>query len=106
MSTYVAILRQDNGCDYTIGCGVNVIRFEASDSIEAALKLKDIIGNDYSHEERKLKSVVYYETKGTYEVDLDRWYSELEYENRKAKEDEVIAKELAELERLQKKYNP
>lgn len=101
---YIAILRQEGGCDYTIGCGVNVIHFEADHALDAGKKLKEIIRDQYTASENPLNSVVYYEVTGKYEADIARWYSAFEFEKIKALEDELQIKELAELERLLKKY--
>jgi phosphoenolpyruvate carboxylase len=88
---YIAILRQDGeGCDYTIGCGINTIEFEANDALEAGLKLKEIVRENYNNSERKLKSA--------------KWYSAFETENLKRVMEEQTRKELLELERLQQKY--
>ena len=35
MATFIAVWRQDSGCDHTIGCGVAVHRFDAVDSAAA-----------------------------------------------------------------------
>jgi endonuclease III-like uncharacterized protein len=102
---YIAILRQDGeGCDYTIGCGINTIEFEANDALEAGLKLKEIVRENYNNSEKKLKSAVYYEIKAGYTCDLPKWYSAFETENLKRVMEEQTRKELLELERLQQKY--
>lgn len=39
MAKFVAIIKEEEGCDYTIGCGVRVIDIEASDKEEAFKKM-------------------------------------------------------------------
>ena len=102
---YIAILRQNGGCDYTIGCGVNTIQFEAENALEAGKKLKEIVRESYSGEESQLSSAVYYEVGASFEADMKRWYSEFEHEKKQAIDNALRDKELAELERLKKKYN-
>jgi hypothetical protein len=103
---YIAILRQDGeGCDYTIGCGVNTIQFEAENALEAGKKLKLIVFENYNYDERKLKSLYYYQIDGTYEADIKKWYDEFIHEEVVRIQDQDTQRELAELERLLKKYN-
>lgn len=102
---YVAILKQaSEGCDYTIGCGINVIEYDSSTTMEAALALKELIKTNYSNPENRLKEVKLLEAPRLFEVDLQRWYNEIDTEEKKRMEDETRKKELAELERLKKKY--
>lgn len=102
---YIAILRQEGqGCDYTIGCGINTIQFEAENTIDAGLKLKMIIYENYNHSEAKLKSAHYYPVEGTYEADIGRWYAEFAAEKNRSLQEDLKRKELAELERLLNKY--
>lgn len=102
---FIAILRQEGeGCDYTIGCGVNTIQFEAENALEAGKKLKLIVFENYNHDEAKLKSLHYYQVDGTYEADIKRWYNEFAEEKILREQTAVKEKELAELQRLLNKY--
>jgi hypothetical protein len=102
---YIAILRQEGGCDYTIGCGINTIQFEAVNAQEAAAKLQEIVIENYSGEEQRLKTIHFFEAANSYEVDLNKWYKKIDDAKKQAKLDEVTIRELAELDRLKKKYN-
>jgi hypothetical protein len=97
MKKYIAVLKQEGGCDHTIGCGIKIIQFNAVDSIDAGKQLKEMASVHYTGE-HSLSVLEYYEIAAAYEVDLKRWYSEFE-------QNEIQRKELIELERLKKKYN-
>jgi hypothetical protein len=102
---YIAILRQEGeGCDHSIGCGVNTIQFEAENYIEAGKKLKLIVFENYNHDDARLKSLHYYQIDGTYDADVKKWYEEFAILNREKKEKEKELAERMELQRLVKKY--
>lgn len=102
---FIAILRQEGeGCDYTIGCGINVIQFEAEDYIEAAKKLKLIVYENYNNDDARLKSLIYYHVDGTYDTDIKKWYDEFATLKVQKIEKEKELSERMELERLLKKY--
>lgn len=102
---YLALLRQEGGCDYTIGCGINTVAFKAENVTEAAEKLRSIVEENYSSNEFILKSAHLYEVATKYEIDLALWYNEIN-NSRKIKEDRDIKdQELAEFERIKGKYN-
>jgi hypothetical protein len=102
---YIAILRQEGGCDYTIGCGINTVLFEADNAYQAAKKLQEIIKESYNSDDFFLKSADFYEISGSYEVDLKLWYQQFSQEKESIVERKLREAELAELERLKKKYN-
>jgi len=103
---FVAILKQEaEGCDYTIGCGVKTIKFDAETSAEATQFLKKYVKENNNHEETKLSNIMFYEVKASYEVDVNTWYAQFDKEAAEIKRQENESKELAELERLKKKYN-
>lgn len=104
MKKYIAVLKQEGGCDYTIGCGIKTIQFDAVDFIDAGKLLKEMVSEDYIGE-HSLSVLEYYEIAAAYEADLKRWYSEFEHNARVAEQNEIQRKELIELERLKKKYN-
>ncbi len=43
---YIAILEQENGCDYTIGCGIKIIQLHSNNLEEAKADLKNILLRD------------------------------------------------------------
>jgi hypothetical protein len=102
---YIAILRQEGGCDYTIGCGINTVLFEAENVVQAAEKLQQIVKETYNSDQFILKSANFYQISGSYEVDLKVWYQQFSQEKESIVERELREAELAELERLKKKYN-
>jgi excinuclease UvrABC ATPase subunit len=102
---YIGILRQEGGCDYTIGCGINTVLFEAENAIQAAKKLQGIIKESYNSNESMLKSANFYQINESYEVDLKIWYQQFSQEKESILEREKREYELAEYERLKKKYN-
>lgn len=51
MKNYLLVMKQSNGCDYTIGCGTKVINFQAEDISTAKTKawaayLNDMVFNE------------------------------------------------------------
>lgn len=101
---YIAILRQEGGCDYTIGCGINTIQFEADSPKEAAEKLQNIIKDNYNSDEHRLKQVNFYEIKNSYEVDVDLWYKKFDDEINAIQRKEQEKAEWAEYLRLKEKF--
>ena len=58
---FIAELHQKGeGCDYTIGCGIDVIQIDASNMDEAISKLQSIIDEEYT-DDRSLKEAIIYE---------------------------------------------
>jgi len=104
MQKYLAILKQDGGCDYTIACGTKEIKFDAENAKDAAARLKTIIKEEYSSDEFKLSSLHLFEISHQYIVDINHWYKEFKIEKDNERENAVKKSELAELERLKKKY--
>lgn len=106
MKKYIAILGQEGeGCDHTIGCGLATYQFEAEIAVAVGNKLREIVRDNYNHDDTKLKSLIYFEVASTFEVDLNLWYSKFEEEEKAMRKQIETREELAELERLKKKYN-
>lgn len=101
---FIAILKQEGGCDYTIGCGIKVITIQAQDSNQAAQELKKTIKEEYSSSEFKLSELMFFSVKDQYLIDLNHWYGQFEIEKAQELQKKIKEKELAELERLKKKY--
>ncbi len=108
MTFYYLIQRQDGeGCDYTIGCGIRISQIQASNIEEAKENANEMIGNywkykyDYSIDRATLLVV-------SEEIDLasflDQKKTEREAEITKEKQDKIEAEELAQFERLRRKY--
>lgn len=103
--SYVAVLTQEGGCDYTIGCGVKVKTLRAT-SLEAAMaEVASIIENDYgTSPECRIDGVTLYETTAKSAVNIQAVYARIAA-NQKAEDDaEKEEEERAEFERLSEKY--
>jgi hypothetical protein len=105
LQRFVAILKSNEGCDHSISCGVKAIQLDASDVKHAGVILKQIVKTDFNAAETKLSSLSFFEVKERYSVDLNKWYAEIEQEEAKSRENAEKERELAEFERLKKKYN-
>ena len=116
MNKYIAIMRQkDEGCDYTVGCGVRVEEFEAEGPVEAVKQaIVEFSLEDYAKGEG---DPIHYLSGGESElielkilhvhedgIDLlpllQEWSKSINEFRRKFEKN----KERAELERLRKKY--
>lgn len=104
MKKFVAILEQEGGCDYTIGCGTKEITIEAEDYREASIKLKSIILENYTGEQ-ELSYAKLYEISATYEIDVQLWYKDYKEVERQKKLIALQEQDLAEFQRLKQKYN-
>lgn len=105
MKKYIAILTQkDSGCDYTIGCGITTVNFEAENIKSAASKLIDIVRDNYTTEEHRLSKINFHEIIETFEVDLDKWYKIIDEEKAEQIKEQEVLNELALLAHLKKKY--
>jgi len=107
---YVIILKQrGEGCDYTIGCGINFKIIEARDFAEAQVKARAYFIENYSYGCEYDRNLCDLEAMtiaaAPTSLPVDEWWSAIrikEVERQKAAKE---AEELAELERLKKKYN-
>ena len=105
MKKYKVYLKQDGeGCDYTIGCGQTVITIEAENIKKATIQLKEIIADEYNHDEARLEKVELYEISNIGVFDIQHFYEDL-------KKMEVLANnsvkenaEKLEYERLKSKF--
>lgn len=104
MKKYVAILKQEGGCYYTIGCGNTHVYFEAENTVSAASKLLDIVRENYSSSETRLSNIKFHEIIENFEVDVKIWYGIIDGEREQEKADQARQNELALLEQLKKKY--
>lgn len=115
--SYIAFLKQEGeGCDYSIGCGYDLIELTADNHEKAIEELKkEIIGefiNDEDYigfeggfnDERKLAKVTLYEVTVKESIPVDVWYKEAMQAEKQAKNDQKSAREKAEYERLKTKY--
>jgi len=114
MPKFLAIYRQNGGCDYTIGCGLKVDVFQAT-SMDAAIAsvteglIKTGDDAEFGDEEVKsLRKVDVYEIavceKPHAVLEPLAWMPARQAAHEKAARESAEAKERAELERLKRKY--
>jgi len=113
MKTYMVLMCQGNGCDYTIGCGMACDTYEANSPEEAFQKWTDSRDMNLPEEE----CYKYYFPGGEGELQWVQvlelgetnehlWPDYIEKKTQKAKKENLAAEkanELAEFERLKKK---
>lgn len=105
--SYIAVLTQGGGCDYTIGCGVKVKALRAT-SLEAARdEVVSLIENDYGTGiEQRIEGVTLYETTAKSPIDIQAVYAQIAAKQKaeEEEEEEEEKEERAEFARLSKKY--
>ncbi len=101
---YKAYLKQEGGCDYTIGCGIRVIDIEASDIIEAKDKLFKEVKETYNDSENRLSKVELYEINNILIINIEEWQKRFDNEEYELIQKEKEAAEYKEFLRLKSKY--
>jgi len=102
---YKAILVQDGeGCDYTIGCGINVYDIHADFEDDALDELHKIVINEFNYDECRLKSATLLCLTKKVDAPVEQWYEQDKQQKDAEKYQEVENGEKAELERLKAKY--
>lgn len=111
MKNYIAILRSQAGCDYTIGCGIKIHEISANTIQDAEIQMVDLIRDyygDFSNiEEYRINGCEIFEIGVIKDVDVE-WYrnehlKHLKHlENIEKKKIEQAEKDL--LAKLKKKY--
>lgn len=105
MKIYKAYLNQNNeGCDYTIGCGKTVIDIKASSMEEAKKKLAEKIVEENSDDETLLQSAEIYEIEQVFRMDVISIYQEAKRLRDEERDRETSEKEKKEFERLKAKF--
>ncbi len=100
---YKAYLIQDSeGCDYSIACGEKVIDLEATSLDEAKQELIEVISEDYSFEEYRLKSAQIFQVSDIYNADIKSVYKKIDDDENAEEENE---KENAERLEISLKIN-
>lgn len=105
MPKYLAVTRQNGGCDYTIGCGINVELFDAESLANA--KVKMIIGLDGDTDEtvESIKSITIHEVIGEpVKIYPSDWEPARRARMQAAKQAEADKRDQAEYDRLKKKF--
>jgi len=81
MKVYKAhIVQEAEGCDYTIGCGLNVIDLDSKTLESAKVELIKVI-KEYYTGDNQLEHAELYEINEIVEMDLDMIYKEVELED-------------------------
>lgn len=111
---YIAYVQQrDQGCDYTIGCGVMLWELEATNYENAMAELFDKIltpeeGEDYfpygPGSESMLESATLYEVSNVWEVPLEEWFQRAMNEKRARQDRKQEEFEKETYERLRRKF--
>lgn len=107
MARFIAVWRQDNGCDYTIGCGIAVHHFEAADLAAAKLYVVGQLSSLGLHDEiaDSMAQVDIIEYVGNFPACTmmpGTW--KIEREVAKQRQAELDNPERKEYERLKKKF--
>lgn len=102
ITRFAAVLKQSEGCDYTIGCGIKVVMLDAN-TADGAVEAARALLREHRHQEHKLTSLQILALAGTFDAPLDTWYREFDDED----SDGAVAKQREtdydELVRLHKK---
>jgi hypothetical protein len=105
MKTYKVYLKQlGEGCDYTIGCGKTIETIEAENIKDAIIRLKEIIADNYNHDESRLEKVEIYETSTIENFDIKSFYDDLNKMEELANISKKQEFERLEYERLKAKF--
>lgn len=113
MAKFIAIWRQRGGCDYTIGCGVDVRLFEAVDRESSIASVVDELSQPYDPDRgtgaddelaESLRTIQIYEYVDTAIIQPSAWTEKRRQHKIAADQARREQKERAELDRLRKKY--
>lgn len=116
MSKFLVIYRQRGGCDYTIGCGIQISTIEAptvkiavASVIEGLTKTGDEGGEFGDETVESLARIDVYEIAGGDDAHVsiprDAWLAAHRTARESAEKARAETKERAELDRLKKKYD-
>lgn len=102
---YYAYFEQENGCDYTIACGKVMRKLKATNLSEAQQETVEIIKESYyPGTEFEISKATIIESITVLNLSVDAIYDAMKTERQKQKDEEIRLRELADLERLKKKY--
>lgn len=101
MEYYAYLKQKGGGCDYTIGCGNTMVKFEADSDDQAKIELSRIIEEEFTGD-LELSEVSL--MKGIIEFDLRNLYDNIKNEEDELRESEQIESEKKEYERLRNKF--
>lgn len=102
---YYAFFEQENGCDYTIACGKDLRELTSTNMSDAEKEVQKILLESYyPGSEMEVIRVTIIESVATVKLDVESVYRNILSERERQKNEEIRARELAELERLKSKY--
>jgi len=97
---FILILKQEGGCDYTIGLRNKIINFQR-DNFKEATKFVNSTLDDYSDD---ISEATLIEVKEEKEIDVQGYYAKKELERQKLQQKLVEANEKELLKKLKEKY--
>lgn len=104
---FLLIRQQDEeGCDYTIGCGTAVeeVEFDSWGAAEVALRADALAYGDRYRLDSRVTSARLVRVDDVQDLDVARWRAEREARDQEAIDRQVQERERAEYERLRAKY--
>lgn len=103
---FLAIFKQKHeGCDYTIGCGLNYTFILEDNITDAKSTLKKIVKEEYSVDsDRSLSKIILISCSDIQDIDPDMWYSEFRKEKSQEEQSQIEKKERELLQKLKQKY--
>ena len=100
MSAFILYLEQNGGCDYSIGCGYQLVPLRASNRYEAVQVARKLILSDYQNE-RRVDGAMLYECVDETRLPVSNWYENDRLQKEAINHDK---EERAEYERLKQKF--
>jgi hypothetical protein len=100
---YLYILGEGDGCDYTIGCNSTLIKLESDSYEDAEIEAaEEFIESGGHYGNIPYRQMIIFKEASILPIEL--WRDSLEEQQRFLEEGRIRKAELAELERLKKKY--
>ena len=118
MTRFLVVCEGHGGCDYSIGCGVQVVEIKAESMTDAISRVIAAVGADEDHEKDRgdfsgtfdhgemnsLVACTIYAISESKKIDLDAEAKRIERERVARHQRQTTQTERAEYERLAKKY--
>jgi len=102
---YYVYFEQQYGCDHTIACGKRLDKLKATNLSEAQEEVQKLLKESYyPGSEMEISKATIIESITVLKLSVEEIYDNMKTERQKQKEEEIRSRELADLERLKKKY--